>query len=536
METICIDFEETNRFEAIFLDYIKQHQSLQPFYNLFPNIENFEQQISLKKAQFSAEQRKNLHQALSQQYKKNIKKPQLTIDLLLNENTFTLTTGHQLNIFTGPLYFHYKIMTVINAAKILREKYPQYNFIPVYWMASEDHDAEEISNFRLFGKKYVWNSEQTGAVGRFNPKSLQKVMAQVPEMHSLFQQAYTKSETLSEATRMIVNELYGTEGLLVVDGDDELLKKSFVPIIKQELLQATSHKFMDIISKDLAALGHKIQVNPREINLFYLENNLRERIVKETKVSEIKNGEIGENHTTIYKVLNTDLSFTEAEILKLVDEKPQNFSPNVVLRPVYQELILPNVSYTGGPGELAYWLQLKGVFKSFGVLFPMLLQRNHVMYLTKKDADDLTKKNLSIKDIFLSSESLQKKYLQQVLQNPQTIDNELVTIQNSLTNIQTVLQNTDKSLEKYAIARNKDVAKILSKMAKKLQKTQENRFETDTKQLQSLQNRLCPNGGLQERSENFLSFYLNNPNFLHEVKEHINPFENKFYILISNEF
>ncbi len=531
METICIDFEETNRFEAIFLDYIKQHASLQPFYNLFPSIENFEQQISLKKAQFSNESRKNLHKALSQQYKKNTKKPQLTIDLLLNENTFTLTTGHQLNIFTGPLYFHYKIMTVINAAKILREKYPQYNFIPVYWMASEDHDAEEISNFRLFGKKYIWNSEQTGAVGRFNPKSLQKVMAQVPEMHSLFQQAYTKSETLSEATRMIVNELYGTEGLLVVDGDDELLKRSFIPIIKQELLQATSHKFMDIISKDLTALGHKIQVNPREINLFYLENHLRERIVK-----EIKNSEIDCNQEVIYRVLNTDLSFTEAEILKLVDEKPQNFSPNVVLRPVYQEVILANVSYTGGPGELAYWLQLKGVFKSFGVLFPMLLQRNHVMYLTKKDADDLTKKNLSIKDIFLSPENLQKKYLQQVLKNPQTVDNELVSIQNSLTNIQTIFQNTDKSLEKYAIARNKDVAKILEKIAKKLQKTQENRFETDTKQLQSLQNKLCPNSGLQERSENFLSFYLNNPNFLHEVKEHINPFENKFYVLVSNEF
>jgi bacillithiol biosynthesis cysteine-adding enzyme BshC len=520
METICIDFESTNRFENIFLDYMQQKEELKPFYNLFPTIDNFAEQIKLKKASFSTQQRQILHTALSKQYQNIPKKPQIVIDLLLQENTFTLTTGHQLNIFTGPLYFHYKILTVINAAKILRAKYPNYNFVPIYWMASEDHDAEEISNFRLYGKKYVWDSQQTGAVGRFQPQSLQNIIEQTPEMHSIFQHAYSKYNTLAEATRYIVNELYATEGLVVIDGDDELLKKSFQPIAQQELLQADSHKFMEMISKNLSNLGYKTQVNPREINLFYLEENLRERIVKESK-----------DNQTIYKILHTNLQFSETEILTLLETKPQNFSPNVVLRPVYQELILPNVSYTGGPGELAYWLQLKGVFKSFGILFPILLQRNHVLYLTKKDQKDLQNKDLTVQDLFLAPEILQKKYLQQVLQNPATIDKELSKIQEAFESIKNTLQKTDKSLEKYAIARSKEFAKNIEKIAKKLQKTQENRFAVDSRQVQNLQNRLYLHNGLQERTDNFLSFYLNNPNFLKEIQANINPFVHQLYVI-----
>jgi bacillithiol biosynthesis cysteine-adding enzyme BshC len=520
MDTFCIDFDKTNRFENIFLDYINQQDKLKPFYGLFPNLENFEEQVLAKSRQFSAEQRKTLHAALTKQYLKNGKKPQLALDLLLKENTFTLTTGHQLNIFTGPLYFHYKIMTVIKAAQLLREKYPQYNFVPVYWMASEDHDADEISYFKLFGKKYTWNAMQTGSVGRFKPHSLLNVIDQVPEMHSLFTQTYKNSETLADATRLIVNELYGSEGLIVIDGDDENLKQSFQPIVEKELLQESSFQAMQKTSQELENLGYKIQVNGREINLFYLDNGLRERIVKET-----------ENGKVVYKVLNTNLQFTEKEIIELSKKSPEKFSPNVVLRPVYQELILPNVSYTGGPGELAYWLQLKNVFANFGVLFPILLQRNHVLYLTKQDQAEFAEKNIEIENVFLSPDNLKKLYISKILQNPQNIDNEIVAIQKSLQNIANTLKNVDNSLESYAIARSKEIENITEHIAKKLQKTQENKFDTAIKQLHKLQDKLCPNGGLQERSENFLTFYLNNENFLQEIMQNLNPFDRRMVIV-----
>jgi bacillithiol biosynthesis cysteine-adding enzyme BshC len=523
METQRIAFQQTNQFDKIFLDYIAQQPALQAFYDLFPTIENFEQQITLQKAKsFSAAQRQQLHTALQKQYSHLSNPPQLALDLLLNENTFTVTTGHQLNIFTGVLYFHYKIITVINAAKQLRQKYPQYHFVPVYWMASEDHDAAEISYFKLFGKKYTWNTTNfSGAVGRFSPHSLQNVIDEVPEMHHLFVKAYKESNTLAEATRLIVNELYGHEGLLVIDGDDAILKKQFVPHLQKELKEQTSFQAVQQTSAALEKLNYKTQVFAREINLFYLDHNLRERIVKEQE---------GEN--VIYKVLNTSLHFSEQEIMQLVAESPEKFSPNVILRPLYQEVILPNVSYTGGPGELAYWLQLKGVFEAFEVPFPILLPRNHALFIHKKDVDKLEKNGLSIEDIFLSPQELKNKLVKILLQTPLDLAEEKQIFQLNFQGIVQKLTSVDTSLQGYTQARIKEVEHIIEQLEKRLQKAQEQKHETSIKQVLAIQEKLCPNGGLQERSDNFLNFYLNDHKFLDKVKNILQPFDFHFFITI----
>ena len=167
MKVDKIDLGETGLFSPIFLDYIKQKKPLQPFYNLYPFKKNVGKQVKLKKESFSSETRKILTTVLNSQYEGFTISDTLSSNLqkLEQENTFTITTGHQLNIFTGPLYFIYKIVTVINACKELKADFPDYNFVPVYWMASEDHDFEEISYFKLFNKKYIWETDQKGRVG-----------------------------------------------------------------------------------------------------------------------------------------------------------------------------------------------------------------------------------------------------------------------------------------------------------------------------------------------------------------------------------
>jgi bacillithiol synthase len=162
---------DTRAFSSFFLDYVDRKEILKPFYGRYPTIENFEGQIQDKKRTYTMSTRRILHEVLQKQYQKVEAAEPVTrnINALLDENTFTVTTGHQLNIFTGPLYFIYKIVTVINACKALKKHYPHYEFVPVYWMASEDHDYDEIKYFRLFGKKYTWNTKQSGAVGRFSP-------------------------------------------------------------------------------------------------------------------------------------------------------------------------------------------------------------------------------------------------------------------------------------------------------------------------------------------------------------------------------
>jgi len=174
-------------------------------------------------------------------------------------------------------------------------------------MASEDHDFAEIASFNLFGKTYQWHTEQKGAVGRMNPAELQAIFDELPEKPALFEEAYLKNNTLSEAVRQYMHQLFGNEGLVCLDADEAALKGIFNEVIKDDLLNNTANKIVHQTSDELNAMGYHTQITPREINFFYLQNGLRERIVKENN---------------IYKVLNSDLTFSETEICNYLKIKP----------------------------------------------------------------------------------------------------------------------------------------------------------------------------------------------------------------------
>jgi len=235
MKVACIDFSETGLFAPIFNDFIQQKEKLKKFYHRYPNIEAFKEQLK-EKSQHKIN-RNVLVQVLETQYKEVSKVEDLVknnIESLGDEKTFTLTTGHQLNIFTGPLYFHFKIITVINACKQLKAQYPDYNFVPVYWMASEDHDLDEIKSVQIEGKKYKWNTEQSGAVGRMNTEGLKDLAREISGEDSIFFKAYAMANNLADAVREYVNELYGKYGLIVLDGDNADLKSEFKNVIKND--------------------------------------------------------------------------------------------------------------------------------------------------------------------------------------------------------------------------------------------------------------------------------------------------------------
>ena len=287
-------------FPKLFLDYISKNENLEKLNNQYPDIQGFSKVIESRK--FSDEKRKTLVSVLEKQYQVLENKPNL--DILLDPNTFTVTTGHQLNIFKWPLYVIYKIVTIINLAKKLKAEFPAYNFVPVYWMASEDHDFAEISSFNLFGKTFKWETEQKGAVGRMNPTELQAIFNELSEKPVIFEEAYLKNTTLSNAARQYMHQLFGSEGLISIDADDATLKGTFSEIIKDDLLNNSANEIVTKTSIELNEMGYHTQITPREINFFYLQDGLRERIIKED---------------TVYKVLNSAFSFSEEEILKILD-------------------------------------------------------------------------------------------------------------------------------------------------------------------------------------------------------------------------
>ncbi len=546
-----IDFAKTHQFEDIFLDYVAQKEQLKEFYELFPTIENFKTQIDkyLQNAEKPGEaldfDRANLTQTLHTQYatlatdakKQNIffeldKKVIENIDLIPNNNTFFITTGHQLNIFSGQMYFIFKIITAIKTAEILKKSYPDYNFIPVYWLASEDHDFEEIASFSLFGKKYTWESEQKGAVGRMNTQGIEKILAQLPKeilgKVPFFADAY-KLPTLAQATTYFVNALFGEYGLVCLDADNEILKKQFAKIAKDELLHQHSAQEITKTSANLTSKNYKAQITPRPINLFYLDNNsgknLRERIVRDEK------------DTNKWQVLNTNITFDEIQLEELVKQNPEKISPNVALRPVYQQILLPNLAYIGGPGELAYWLQLKDMFDFHQkntdnrAIFPILMPRNFALIVTTANQKKLDKLGLLVADMFENEVSLKKKYLEKNTDGVFSMENEYKQIAEIFKNLTSKIGKIDKTLESSVLAEEQKVLKSLENLEKRTQKAQERTQETQLLQVLALKEKFFPNGSLQERTENFLNFYVNNPSFIADLMELFEPFDNKFSVL-----
>lgn len=515
MQIEKFELEQTGGFSPLFLDYLSKKDNLNFLYNQYPDFEGFEKVIAKRK--FDNTNRKNLVQALQNQYIGIENAPDFS--LLLNEKCYTVTTGHQLNIFTGPLYVIYKIVSTINLAKKLKIQFPDCHFVPVYWMATEDHDFEEINHFNLFNKTYTWQTEQKGAVGRMNCADIDQIIAELPEQITLFENAYKNAKNLTEAVRNYMHQLFGKEGLVCLDGDDTLLKAEFSEIIKHEISQRKTNTLVENSSQAIEKLGYKTQVKGREINLFYLENGLRERIVFENNQ---------------YSVLNTNLHFSENEILDLVEKSPEKFSPNVVLRPVYQEVILPNIAYLGGPAEVVYWLQLKASFDQFDVQFPIVMPRNFALYINGSTKKRMDKLEMTTADVWLDELDLKKNYVTKNSQNQFEIIKENEAISLAFNQILLKALPIDKTLEGVVLAEKQKAINAIEALEKRIKKAEERTFETATNQLIGVKNKLFPNGNPQERTDNFLNFYLNNPNFINQLYDNFDPLNFKFNVLIED--
>ena len=532
MLTDCISFKKTGYFSSLICDYLDEKPELQPFYNRFPKLENFKPQIEEKALHFRSQSRIALVDTLKRQYN-NITTSENTtsnIETLKSENTFTITTGHQLNLFTGPLYFLYKIVSTINLSNELKLKYPEYNFVPIYWMATEDHDFEEINYFDFKGKKVYWSKEVNGAVGELSTEGLEDVFNLFSKelgltknanyIKILFENAYLNHKNLTDATRYLANELFMDYGLVIIDANDKELKKQLIPFIEDELFNQTSFKNVSETNNRINELSNQtygIQVNPREINLFYLAKNLRERILLEDG---------------FYKVNNTDISWSKNELQKLLLEYPERFSPNVVMRPLYQEVILPNLCYIGGGGELAYWFQLKQFFNYAEVPFPILLLRNSVLIQSESQYKKLNKLNISIEDIFLKQNAFINKKVREISNIDMDFSKQKSHLKQQFQDLYNLAEQTDKSFLGAVKAQEVQQLKGLDNLEKRLLKAQKRKLSDEVSRMTNLQNELFPNQSLQERNANFSEFYLEyGDQLIPKLIENLKPLESEFLII-----
>lgn len=530
MPNDCVTYQNSGYFSKLIVDYLDEKSELQSLYNRFPKIENFQGQIDEKSKNFPFENREILVSELEKQYEnfEISKSTSQNIQLLKLSNSYTITTGHQLNLFTGPLYFLYKIASTINLCKELKQKYPTQNFVPIYWMATEDHDFDEINYFNFKDKKFRWNRESKGPVGRLSTEGLDLVYEAFSKeiglgnnakyLLDLFKKSYLEHQNLATATRFLANELFKNEGLVIIDADAKELKKLFVPYVKRELVEQTSfHKVNEILPKLEA---YNIQVNPREINLFYIQNELRERIIFE-------NGN--------YTINNTTLKFSEKELLIELENNPENFSPNVILRPLYQEIILPNLCYIGGGGEIAYWLELKSNFEANNITFPMLLVRNSVLLVTEKQALKLDKLELSWNEIFMSQKSLSDKKTKEFSAFTIDFSEQKAILQKQFEALHQIALQTDKSFTGAVKAQEKKQIQGLENLEKRLLKAERKNHASKLERIFEIQNELFPNKSLQERIQNFSTFAAevdDFESFILKIQFKLNPLAQNFTQII----
>jgi bacillithiol biosynthesis cysteine-adding enzyme BshC len=412
------------------------------------------------------------------------------IELLRAENTFTVVTGHQICSAGGPLYLIYKLFTAIRIAQELNSSQTEFNFVPVYWMATEDHDIEEIRHFHWGNEKIELAKEFEGIAGDLPTEDFLRWMNEKKEegkfneigLSELFIQAYSKNN-FAEATRFWVNELLGEYGVVCIDGNDSDLKKLASTLFEKEI---QDQFIFSEVSKTNAALensGHNPNIQPREFNLFWLKENGELKIRKRID----KNGDQ-------FKTSDGERYFTKLEL----SEISGSLSPNVLLRPLYQEMILPNIAYIGGPSELGYWLQLKNAFQSVNLQMPLLVHRISMTLVRKRDIEFVSKNELDMSELVQEKlHDAQKKMLGRM--NGKSFDKESISTQELFAQLKEYVVGIDASLVGWVSAEEKRQLDQWNTIEQKIKKALKSKEEVKFSQLEKFFAFVHPNLIQQER-------------------------------------
>lgn len=521
-----LPFRQTGYFSRIITDYLDQVDAMRPFYVHSVSPEGLD--AALRARRNRPIDRTALTAVLKEQYEAVKPKAGVTanLDLLSGENTFTVCTAHQPNIFTGHLYFIYKILHTIRLAEELTARHPDCRFVPVFYMGSEDADLEELGNIYLGGEKLVWDTKQTGAVGRMNTKGLDKLLYRIegqlsvrphgPELIQILKEIYLNSPDIQTATFRIIHELFGDYGIVVLIADHPSLKKLMIPVFEDDLFL---QKPAAIVGETIRRIPdqYKVQANPRDINLFYLKDDLRGRIDRE-----------GDE----FIVHGAALRFSTPQLRDELRQYPERFSPNVILRGLFQETILPNLAFIGGGGETAYWLELRALFEHYNTPFPVLILRNSFLLIERQWRAKMDRAGFSIPDIFRPAEALVNDIVRRESQNALSLEREITEANRYYESLKALARPVDPSLEQHVEALQARALDPIRSLEKKLLRAERRKYGDLQRQVHGLKNALFPGGGLQERVENFMPWYAEyGPDFIRDLYMHSPTLEQEFVVL-----
>ncbi|KQS95190.1 bacillithiol biosynthesis cysteine-adding enzyme BshC [Chryseobacterium sp. Leaf394] len=495
-----LDFKNIESIPQLIKDFVGN--KIEGFEEYTFSKNNFQKQIQNKKASFSDEQRQILFDELNAQLS-DLKLSDLqkrNLDFIKNSETFTITTGHQLNLFTGPAFFIYKILQTVKTCIYLKEQFPEQNFVPVYWMASEDHDFAEINHFKTKNGFYEVNEKSGGTVGKIKLTDTHFISEFESEFKDhifgtelilMLKEAYQSGKTLTQSIKILVNRLFSEHGLLIIGGDSKALKAQMTGVFKDEILNSSLNKKSKEKVDFLTEKYGKVQVNPRDINLFYLSET-RNRI---------------DPFQDKFLVNDTEISLSGDEIVAELNSFPEKFSPNALMRPVYQEKILPNLAYIGGNAEIMYWLELKDYFDSLQIPFPVLIPRNSMVFVDGKVLGKIDQLDLNIEDFFGNFTKVTNRKILDDNEILKTLEEKEKLLKSHFENLKLLAEKTEKSFGNMVKGEEVRQMKSFDRLRKRLLKAEKIKQGELLDRLETLFMEINPAKIWQERVLNFSVFF-----------------------------
>jgi len=511
-----INFSDIPGHQNLFLDYLYEFKNVAEFYeNDFRNKDNYLKifkTISEKKGQIPSE----VSDIISRQYL-NLNPSQITqenIKKLSDKKTLAIVTGQQLGILGGPLYTFYKIITAIKLSQFLSERYNDYNFVPVFWLEADDHDFNEVRNVKVVDqsndlqtiayKEEIEEDDLRQSVGTINLESsindfFEKINSTLLQTDfktaniDKLKNIYKEGRTFKDAFRDIIFNYFDEHGLVIFDPQDTEVKKILKPVFKKEITDFRVHtEKLVLVSATLEELYHA-QVKVKPVNLFLRVDGGRYSI------------EPVENE---YRLKRKRKSFTQDQLLELLENEPDRFSPNVLLRPICQDYLFPTAFYVGGPSEISYFAQLKPLYEFYNIPQPVIYPRSSATILEKSISNSLEKYFVLINDIFIDVENVKKKIINSIEESSvdEMFGGITKQIDTSFDQLKEKLIDLDKTIADSSNRYRDKILNNLNELKSKAEKAQQKKYEVTLRQIDRAAVHLFPNSNLQEREINYIYF------------------------------
>ena len=513
-----INFSDIPGHQNLFLDYLYEFENVSDFYPYdFRNRENYLKifkNISEKRSYLSAD----ISQLISNQYS-NINKSETTegnIKKLSDKKTLAIVTGQQLGILGGPLYTFYKIITAIKLSRFLSERYNDYNFVPVFWLEGDDHDFNEVRAIKIIDegnsllsigyKEEIEEDDAKQSVGHIKFDSsiqdffdslnnnLKETEFKNPLLNEL-KDFYSEGKSFKEAFKDLIFKYFDEYGLIIFDPQEIEVKRLLKPIFKKEITDFRLHTEKLVhLSATLEELYHA-QVKVKPVNLFLNYDGGRH------SVEPVDNE---------FRLRRKRKSFTCDQLLELLENEPDKFSPNVLLRPICQDFLLPTAFYIGGPSEISYFAQIKPLYEFYDIVQPIIYPRSSATILESTIENILEKHSVQINDLFIDVENVKKKIINSVAESSidAMFDGLTKQVETAFDQLKEKLIDLDKTIADASNRYRDKISGSINELKSKAEKAQQKKYEVTLRQIDKAAINLFPNTNLQERELNFV-YYVN---------------------------